>query len=102
RATMPVDLREFDVTSERGFLPVEDPLTCLPQAYSPWEQIGAELPKLLAADRARATLEAMPVFDVAGLTDARQRERAMVLLSYFGHAYVWGSHTPAERLPAPV
>ena len=39
---------------------------------------------------------------VSTLHEQRQLERAMMLLSYFGHAYVWGEPTPANRIPASI
>lgn len=88
------------VNRDRGFLPQEDPLIQLPKAFTAWEDIARQLPKLFATDLVQRTLRDLPPFPVAELSDGRQRERAMVLLSYFGHAYVWGGDRPANILPA--
>jgi indoleamine 2,3-dioxygenase len=89
------------VPGERGFLPWPDPCRALPADFSSWDEVGYELPKLLAAARARTVLERLPMLDPAPLPDEAV-PRAMLLLSFFGHAYVWESWrlAPAERLPA--
>src|SRR5882672_3843747 len=87
----------------RGFLPSPDPLTRLPADFAAWDEVGHELPKLLAAGRARATLDRLPALDLRELPDAAV-QRAMVLLSFFGHAYVYQSWQTdvADRLPAAL
>ena len=50
-------LSKFQVDPERGFLPSPDPIEALPSAFSPWEEIAHDLPKLLAAGKLRPVLE---------------------------------------------
>ncbi|MGH7963296.1 MAG: hypothetical protein ACRERD_15985 [Candidatus Binatia bacterium] len=95
-------LDPFCVDPHRGFLPSPDPLDRLPSAFAGWEEIARDLPKLLVADTLRSVLERLPVVPISSLHEPAQLERAMVLLSYFGHAYVWGSKQPAIRIPAGV
>src|SRR5260370_1080638 len=81
----------------RGFLPSSDPLKCLPEPFGSWDEIGYELPKLLAAGRAREVLSRIPALDPNDLPE-RALPRAMLLLSLFGHAYVdqsWRSEPDA-------
>src|SRR5580700_9921052 len=85
---------------ERGFLPLQDPLKRLPNAFDAWEELAQSLPKLLASDQLRARIADLPPFPVNEIKDSRERERAMLLLSYLGHAYVWGGTRPATILPA--
>ncbi len=96
-------LLEGGVDPRRGFLPAVDPLTRLPDAFAVWDEVGLELPKLLAAGRARSVLAGLPALDPNELPDAAI-PRAMVLLSFFGHAYVYQSWQTdvADRLPPPV
>jgi indoleamine 2,3-dioxygenase len=67
------------------------------------DEVGHDLPKLLAAGRARAVLDQLPELDPVALPDEAV-PRAMLLLSFLGHAYVWESwrQAPAERLPPAV
>jgi indoleamine 2,3-dioxygenase len=85
--------------SERGFLPSQDPLTRLPQTFDEWESVALCLPKLFASDRLRRIIEDLPSFPIETIGDDRERERAMILLSYLGHAYIWGEDKPAQILP---
>jgi indoleamine 2,3-dioxygenase len=94
--------RRFDVDPERGFLPAVDPLAHLPRALAPWDELGRQLPKLLVSDRLRSALDQLPLLDAAGLRSQRQVRRAMMLLSYFAHAYVWGGSRPADRIPRGI
>lgn len=95
-------LSKFQVDPERGFLPSPDPIEALPSAFSPWEEIAHDLPKLLAAGKLRPVLEELPVLDVTPLQSISEDQRAMLLLSYFGHAYIWGEARPPDRIPPGV
>jgi indoleamine 2,3-dioxygenase len=94
-------LEAYEVSPERGFLPAEDPLPYLEDPYyAPWEQIAGDLPKLLVARKLRQVVESMPRLSTERLQTERERRRAMLLLSYIGHGYVWNGDAPAERIPA--
>lgn len=95
-------LADYNFDSGRGFLPVPDPLMCLPAEFAPWEDLGRDLPKLLVSDQLRSRLERIPALPVQRLSQPRELERALLLLSYLGHAYVWGSTPAASRLPAAL
>lgn len=84
---------------KNGFLPQTDPLKKLSAAFDAWENTAASLPKLLVSDQFRKHVEQLPEFPIKQLKTAEEYERAMVILSYFGHAYVWGSAQPAEKIP---
>jgi len=88
----------FDI--RHGFLPANDPLTVLPEAFSDWEDAAQNLPKLLLSDRLHVLLQALPPFPVATLSHQAEYERAMLILSFLGHAYVWGGSQPTDTLPA--
>jgi indoleamine 2,3-dioxygenase len=94
--------QSFEPDSTHGFLPRDEPLDRLPRTFAIWDEIGSALPKLLISDAIRETLSKMPILDAVGLETDAQLERAMMLLSYFGHAYVWGAGDPAKRLPASI
>src|SRR2546428_12576349 len=97
---MLTSIAAFEISHERGFLPLLDPLARLPKAFDAWETAALRLPKLLASDQVRRTIADLPPFPVEAIDDCRERERAMVLLSYLGHAYVWGGPRPELTLPA--
>jgi len=83
-----------------GFLPQKDPLEKLPTKFSAWENIARELPKLLVSNQVRKIIKELPVFPTEHLKNIRQIERAMQILSYLGHAYVWGEKPVIQILPA--
>lgn len=89
---------QLDLT--HGFLPLEDPLKKLPRIFSAWEEIAAHLPKLLVSDQFKKRLENLSEFPVKQLQTEAEYERAMLLLSFLGHAYVWGSKEVAKKIPA--
>lgn len=96
------NLTDYDIDPRRGFLPAQDPLERLPEAFDRWEQIAADLPALLMTGRLRFTLEQLPPLDATQLKNEQQVQRAMLLLSVFGNSYVWGSATPATVIPRGV
>lgn len=91
---------EFGIHPERGFLPAPDPLELLPEDFSPWDKVARELPKLLITGKVRSHLIELPILDAAALRDQRERERAMMILSFLGHAYVWGETEIVTTIPA--
>ena len=96
---MTVELRGYDIDPQRGFLPDQSPLECLPSEFSAWDDIGRELPKILMTNAVRARIEALPPLDATTLVEPRAVRRAMMILSYLGHAYVWGTAEPATSIP---
>ncbi|HLL47434.1 MAG TPA: hypothetical protein VK399_12040 [Longimicrobiaceae bacterium] len=93
-------LAAFDVHPIRGFLPVSDPPRRLPPAFDAWEDFARELDKHLIAGTARRSIRELPELDPSTLEEPGDIARAMLLLSYFGHAYIWGERTAVDRLPA--
>lgn len=96
------DFARHQVDPARGFLPSLDPLERLPAAFDAWENIAVDLPALLMCEKLRETLENMPLLDAGLLVDERQLQRAMLLLSMFGNAYVWAGDPPAHIIALPV
>jgi indoleamine 2,3-dioxygenase len=92
----------ISVDQERGFLPRADPLDKLPAYFAPWEAVARELPKLLIAGQVRAHVDNLPPLEVNALSNDREVGRAMTILSFIGHAYVWGEPHLVDRLPAAL
>ena len=82
-----------------GFLENKDPLQKLPQRFADWEDAAKNLPQLLSTDYVRKTIELLPEFPMAEIKNYRQLERAMMIVSYLGHAYVWGEKTIPDKIP---
>lgn len=92
-------LSQFDIDPVSGFLPTRDPLKKLPDYFAAWDTAAAQLPKMLVTTKTRSLIEQLPVLDPQKLSGAAELERAMLVLSYLGHGYVWAEGKPAERLP---
>ncbi|KAL1915628.1 uncharacterized protein VTP21DRAFT_6387 [Calcarisporiella thermophila] len=97
-------LQDFDISPRTGFLPEEPPLQRLPDPYyEPWENVVNELTHLLLAGRLREKVLKLPILDISRLGSEREYQRAFVILSMLGHAYVWGKHElVCEILPASL
>jgi indoleamine 2,3-dioxygenase len=81
-----------------GFLPINDPLTSLSTEFQAWEETAAELPKLLVSNQFKKRLENLPFFAVEKLHTLTEYERAMLIFSFLGHAYLWGGE-PTLKIP---
>ena len=92
-------LRTFDVDPVRGFLPAVDPETRLPASFAPWEQLAVDLPALLSTGVARDAVAGLPLLDADSLASTRSLQRAMLLLSVFASASVFGGAEAEHRLP---
>lgn len=106
-ALSPSDLFEngmlvmMPITLSRAFLPSVDPLTHLPDRYRIWDDIARDLPKLLAAGRARRVLSTMPLIELDELSTEREKELALGILSVFGHAAVHESWRIRSAITVP-
>ncbi len=83
-----------------SFLPEQDPLKYLPQEFAVWEAIATDLPKLFVDGNIRNLIQQLPITPFENLISLPELERAMLILSYLGHAYVWSETKPAHHLPA--
>ena len=95
-------LQQFDVHPLRGFLPESDPLQRLPDLFSPWEELIAELSALINAGIIRQNIEQLPLIETKTLRSQAEQERAMLLLCFFGHAYIWGQEETVQYLPEAI
>ncbi len=86
----------------RGFLPENDPLSRLPASFEAWDHVALELPKHLVGGEIRSLIKRMPPFDTTNLKEEAEWERAMLILSFLGQAYVWGVNPPALEIPASL
>lgn len=90
-------LKDYGISPQYGFLPMQLPLEALPDPYyNPWEAIVANLQALLLSKRLRGLIRATPVLSTSRLQDLAEWRRAYVLLSFMAHAYIWGGDTPEE------
>ena len=86
----------------RGFLPENDPLSRLPNSFEAWDHLASELPKILVGGGIRSAIGQMQPFDTTKLKTEGEWERAMLILSFLGQAYVWGAHPVVSSMPAEL
>lgn len=95
-------LEAYGIHPERGYLPSPDPLDRLPEEFAAWEAVAHDLPKLLVTGKVRTFIDRLPILDAAQLSDERVLRRAMVILSFLGHAYAWGENEAINAMPVAL
>ena len=95
-------LIKFDVDPDRGFLPSSDPILKLPTKYDAWEDLAENLTAYLNAGTFRQRIEVLPVIADPYFISSLELERAMLLLSFFAHAYVHGPEVPVKHIPPSI
>lgn len=93
---------KYQISKENGFLSADDPLIKLPSYYSPWNNIGRELPQLLLAGVLDDEVEKLPLLETKRLKNEQEMERAMLLLSFVAHAFLNGDHQQRKLLPKNI
>ncbi|HEY8190192.1 MAG TPA: indoleamine 2,3-dioxygenase, partial [Micavibrio sp.] len=98
-----LNLKDYDVTPERGFLTPHDMgRVTLPDAFSPIVDARRMMPGWMTSGRGRTFMNALPEVDMdrylPTLNDAQLR-MLMVHYSFIVQAYVWGEKEPAKILP---
>ena len=85
----------------RGFIPEEICLK-LPDTFSDVEKLALELPKVLANEQIEVRVLQLEVEkNVEDLT-VPQLERAMLVYSYIGHAFMWGKKNDLNLIPSQI
>ncbi|NWY39974.1 I23O2 dioxygenase, partial [Sylvia atricapilla] len=97
---LPLALARFQVSEEFGFL-LPDPLTELPEPYSPWMDIAHELPQLIMSHQLRSRVHQMPQLSTQHLRGREQLHLAHLALSFITMGYIWqeGEEGTVQVLP---
>lgn len=97
-------LEDYDISPLWGFLPSQLPLTRLPQDYyAQWETVADNLPSLILTKRIRNVIDKLPLLTIDNLNnDEREYRRAYQVLGFLGHAYIWGTDMPIDKLPLQI
>lgn len=89
-------LQDFEI-SHYGFLPVEEPLRCLPDHYyEPWESIITRLPHLIENGTLYERFDHLPLLTTEHLSTTPEWRRAYVILTFFAHAHIWTNSQPHQ------
>ncbi|KAJ6032660.1 Indoleamine 2-3-dioxygenase [Penicillium herquei] len=95
-----INLDEYAVSSENGFLPPSPPLVTIPNNYyEPWELLAQHLPALLQSGEIRSEVEELPLLTTERLQTEPEWRRAYSILGFITHAYIWGGEVPEDNLP---
>ena len=95
-----INLDEFAVSAEHGFLPGSLPLPRLTQPYfAPWENLASQLPHLIQSGQIRHLIESLPILFPSRLQTEPEWRRAYVVLGFLTHAYIWGGEKPKDVRP---
>lgn len=89
-------LQQFEI-SHYGFLPVDEPLSILPDTYyAPWESIISQLPSLIRSGSVCHEVLKLPLLTTSRLQSIPEWRRAYVILTFFTHAYIWSGKEPND------
>jgi indoleamine 2,3-dioxygenase len=95
-------LSAYAIDMRTGFVPAVAPLNSLPAGFADWESLVPNLSALIRSGRFRAVLAALPSLDPSQLRSNGELERALLLLTVFANAHVWGGEAPDLTIPASV
>lgn len=100
---VPLDIEEYEISPDRGFLPSRDPLPSITDpTASPLCELAESMPKLLAARQFRPYADNRTIASLK-IHDGDTLRCAGRILSFAGHAYVWEDpQKPADRIPASL
>ncbi|KAL1917843.1 uncharacterized protein VTP21DRAFT_3677 [Calcarisporiella thermophila] len=97
---MAIHLEDYDISRKYGFVSFD--LERLDSYYEPWELALDEIVVLIENKKIRERIDQLPLLDISHLKSAKDYKRALVVLTFLTHAYVWGETTPTESLPAAI
>ena len=78
-----LQLRNFDISEDTGFVASSPLLTSLPEHFSRWEALAKNLPALIRDRRIREEVHALPSLEFSGETLTSEKEAAGVRFADF-------------------
>ncbi|KAJ5984306.1 Indoleamine 2-3-dioxygenase [Penicillium waksmanii] len=95
-----INLEDFSISPDHGFLPGGLPLQKLSSSYyAPWENLAVRLPTLIQTGQIRPLVDNLPVLTTSRLHSEPEWRRAYSILGFLTHAYIWGGEQPQDILP---
>lgn len=97
-------LKDYDVSPLTGFLPDVPPLERLPNPYyAPWETIAQNLPMFVMTRQVRDYVDTkLPCLTTDLLQTEAEWQRAVSILGFISHAYVWSGDSPRDHIPSQL
>ena len=83
---------------DSGFIP-DQICEKLPSSFDDIENLASELPKVLTNEQIVERVEQLERDKDINDLNTSELERAMLLYSYVGHAYMWGKKHDANTIP---
>jgi hypothetical protein len=74
-----LNLADFDIDPNQGFLPNPDHLTKLPSLFRPSDELGKAMPSLLDDKKFRPAVQKLPLLFANRLNNGHELKRAMLL-----------------------
>lgn len=101
-----LDIKDYDITADRGFLtPYDMDTVTLPAVFDSVVEAGHRLSDYMTSGRVRHFLDKLPEIDIQPelekLSDAQLR-KLMVHYSFIMQAYMWGEDTVVDVLPRNI
>ena len=90
----PINLEDYGVSVDHGFLPQESLLQQLPIQYQAWETIASDLPVLISKEKIMNAVLELPILPIEDLNSIQEYRRAYVLLGFIANGYLWGAEKP--------
>ena len=95
--------QEYLISPRHGFLPDRLPMARLPRYYVAWDELAYNLPDIVTAGLITdEVLLRLPLLSPDRLGSHLAYERAMMLLSFIGHAYLNDPSEPRKTLPSAL
>ncbi|MGH2830543.1 MAG: cytochrome b5 domain-containing protein, partial [Actinomycetota bacterium] len=89
------------LSESHGFMPIQPPLTELPEPYRIWDDVATRLPALIREGAVRDALNQMPVLSADAL-DEPSLLRASTIMSIFAHSYMRSRSPGPTEIPDSV
>ncbi len=102
-----INLQDYDISPENGFLPHEDPVKIIPfRAYIEWELVkfGKNLPDFINDNKIRTECHALHLLpeDSINKWNKKQMEYARMVYAFGASAFIHGQELPAVYVPEPL
>jgi len=86
---------------DMGFIPKEISEN-LPEGFEDVENLSNQLPKVLGNEQIEESVLKLEIHKDISNLNSSQLERAMLLYSYIGHAYMWGKKNEENIIPEQI
>ncbi len=95
-------LKTYGLSEEMGFLPMVERVEKLPSDFDAWEEVAHQFTDSINSFSLRKKLDGMEIIHNPTYSNAAERERGMLLLSFFAHAYVFAWEGAVSEIPESI